>query len=295
VTLTAGTFTEAAHAKVNLGLAVLARRGDGFHELETAMARIGLADAVEVTVEESARDVVTLTVSEAPELPPCELAGGADNLAHLAATRYLNARRQAAPAAQAVALHVALTKRIPVAAGLGGGSADAGAVLRVLARTLPAAVNIGELARGLGSDVPFMVLAANAALAKGRGERLAPLEAPRLDLVLVNPGFAVSAAEGYASLVGFTPRLRFERVLERLEAGEEPGWPNALQPGVLRLRPELRGVLTRLREAGLRGALMSGSGPTCFGVARDAEHAASVAERLRASEPAWWVRADTTL
>jgi 4-diphosphocytidyl-2-C-methyl-D-erythritol kinase len=124
---------------------------------------------------------------------------------------------------------------------------------------------------------------------------LTPLEVPPLDLVLVNQGFAVSAAEGYANLVGFTPRLRFERALERLAGGEEPGWPNALQPGVLRLRPELRGVLTRLRESGLRGALMSGSGPTCFGVAQDAEHAASVAERLRAAEPTWWVRADTTL
>lgn len=293
--LTSSTFNETAHGKVNLGLAVLARRGDGFHELETAMVRIGLADAVDVRVNESARDDVMLEVTEAAELPPSELARGADNLAHLAATRYLSARRQAAPEAQAVTLHVELVKRIPVAAGLGGGSADAGAVLRLLARALPAEVNLGELARGLGSDVPFMLGDANAALAKGRGERLTPLQVPRLDLVLVNPSFAVSAAEGYANLVGFTPRLRFERALERLAAGEEPGWPNALQPGVLRLRPELRGVLARLREAGLRGALMSGSGPTCFGIARDAAHAASVAERLRATEPSWWVRADATL
>ncbi len=140
-----------------------------------------------------------------------------------------------------------------------------------------------------------MLGTARAALAKGRGERLSELEPPRLDLVLVNPGFAVSASAAYTNLIGFTPRLKFERSLERLAAGEEPRWPNALQPGVLRLRPELRGVLAAMRGAGLLGVLMSGSGPTCFGVARGAEHAAEAAAAIRAAEPACWVLSTATL
>lgn len=290
-----GALTEAAHGKVNLGLAVLALRGDGFHEVETAMVRIGLADELTVLVEEAAADHVELDVELALELPAVALAEGEENLAHGAAARYLRARREADGAAAPVRVALKLLKRVPVAAGLGGGSADAGAVLRVLARLLPAAVDVAGVAAKLGSDVPFMLGTARAALAKGRGERLFELDVPRLHLVLVNPGFGVSAADAYANLIGFTPRLRFERSLERLAAGEEPRWPNGLQPGVLRSHPELRAVLAHLRDAGLKGVLMSGSGPTCFGVAQGAEHAAAIAAALRSAEPGWWVAATATL
>jgi len=290
-----GARTEQAHAKVNLGLAVLALRGDGFHEIETAMARIGLADDVAVLVEEATADAVELDVERAPELPPVALTAGEENLAHRAAALYLRARREAHADAAPVRVALQLLKRVPVAAGLGGGSADAGAVLRALAYLLPAAVDSAGVAAELGSDVPFMLGTRRAALAKGRGERLFDLEVPRLHLVLVNPGFGVSAAAAYANLVGFTPRLRFERSIERLQAGEEPRWPNGLQPGVLRSHPELRTVLARLRDAGLMGVLMSGSGPTCFGVAQGAEHAAATAAALRAAEPGWWALATATL
>lgn len=101
----------------------------------------------------------------------------------------------------------------------------------------------------------------------------------------------MSAAEAYASLVGFTPRLRTERALARIREGLDPGWSNGLQPGVLRARPQLREVLTALREAGLKGVLMSGSGPTCFGLAPDAERAVAVAEEIAHAHPAWWVSA----
>ncbi len=292
------SLTLPAHAKVNLGLAVIARRGDGYHEVETVMARIGLADELTLEVVEAARGAerVDLVTELGPDLPAGTALGAkGDNLAVRAAEAYLAARRAADANAAPVEARIRLLKRIPVAAGLGGGSADAGAVVRGLAELLPAGVDVPRVGRGLGSDVPFMVGDRRAALAKGRGERLTDVSVPRLHLVLVNPGFAVSAAEAYAGLVGFTPRLRYERAFARLGSGEEPGWPNALQPGVLRLRPELRGVLAALREAGLLGALMSGSGPTCFGVARSAGHAAAVATRLAAEQPSWWVRADATL
>lgn len=292
------TDTYLAHAKVNLGLAVIALRGDGYHELETVMARVGLADELRIGIGEVAgagRDAVHLTVDVAPGLPGSDAIGPAqDNLATRAAEAYLRQRRASDPDAPHVVVDLHLAKHIPVAAGLGGGSADAGAVLRALAERLPAGVDVQAVARALGSDVPFLTTTAPAALARGRGERLAAVAVPRLHLVLANPGGQVSAAAAYANLVGFTPRLRFDGALANLAAGAEPGWPNGLQPGVLRSLPVVRTVLGALRGAGLRGVLLSGSGPTCFGVARDAEHARSVAADLARAQPGWWVRADRT-
>lgn len=287
--------TEPAYAKVNLGLAVLARRGDGYHEVETAMALIDVADEVTVTLEAADADSVELRASLAEDLVGPPMAVDPTNLAHLAAQRYLAARRAAQPDAVSVRVIVTLEKHVPIAAGLGGGSADAGAVLRLLSGSLPAEVDVAAIGRSLGSDVPFMHSGLRAALARGRGERLSPLAVPPLPLVLANAGGGVAAAEAYGGLVGFTPRLRFEQALERLSAGAEPGWPNGLQPGVLRLRPEVRGVLNELRAAGLKGVLLSGSGPTCFGIAGSPVAAAEAAARLAAVNPTWWVRSASTL
>lgn len=287
--------TEIAHAKLNLGLAVIARRGDGYHEIETLMARISLADEVrvrvtgtpEVTFEATYEEGAAGAVRAGAELP-----SGSANLAVRAAESYLSARHAKAPQSADVGVHITLTKRIPIAAGLGGGSSDAAAVLRALAALLPCEVDVMTLARDLGSDVPFFLLDTALAVARGRGERLTPLEPPVVRggrrWVLGNPGFGVSAREAYEALVGFSPRLRVERLLGRLAAGEDPAWSNALQPGVLRLRPEVREVLAALRDAGLRGVVMSGSGPTCFGLAADAGEAEAVAAALRAAHPAWW-------
>jgi len=309
-----GSYTEAAPAKVNLGLAVLTRRGDGFHELETVMALTDVRDEVRVEVapdgEAGGGVDVTLQVDEAHGPPPGwgELAAAEDNLMSAAARGYLEAYREAAAHDGAAlapddlpALRLTLVKRIPVAAGLGGGSSDAAAVLRALSgadaasrpggRALVGPGKLQELALGLGSDLPFFLSGLPAAQARGRGERLTPLTLPRLELVLVNAGVPVSAAEAYASLVGFTPRLRTERALARIREGLDPGWPNGLQPGVLRSHPGLRDVLAVLREAGLKGVLMSGSGSTCFGLAPDAEQAAQIAEQLGRAHPEWWVRA----
>lgn len=281
--------TEAAHAKVNLGLAVIARRGDGYHEVETLMARIALADTVRVRLVGEPRVEATMTYQEGAR--DASLPGGRDNLAVRAAEAYLEARRAADPRAPALGAHVYLDKRIPVAAGLGGGSSDAAAVLRALAALAPARVDVEGLARSLGSDVPFFLADVPLALARGRGERLTPMDVPSIastPLVVANPGFGVSAGEAYAALVGFTPRLRAARLLERLEAGEEPGWSNALQPGVLRVRPKIREVLAALRDAGLRGATMSGSGPTCFAVARSVAHGSDASRALAEAHEDWW-------
>lgn len=311
-----GEYREPAPAKVNLGLAVLTRRGDGFHEIETLFARTALHDDVVVTLQpEGPAGVapVTLRTGSEGQLPGVDqLVSGTDNLMTRAAEAYLSAFAEARsqetgvePAGRLPSVSLELVKRVPVAAGLGGGSSDAAAVLRALNRADSAnsaagqpvvdAAKLTQLALTLGSDVPFFLTGWPAALARGRGERLTPTDLPRLDLVLVNPGIPISAGQAYADLVGFTPRLRTERALERLAAGLEPGWSNGLQPGVLRAQPALREVLTALREAGLKGVLMSGSGSTCFGLAQGAEAAAAIAAGLQEEHPTWWVMATHTV
>lgn len=271
--------SERAHAKVNLGLSVLARRGDGFHEIETLMARISLHDELSVTLTDSG---VVLAV-EGADLPTDD-----GNLVVRAARAYLHA------AGSERGVRMRLRKRVPIAAGLGGGSSDAAAALRALAALLPADVDTALVAAGVGSDVPFFLADVPAALARGRGERLEPVAVPVLDLVLAFPGEAVSAAEAYASLQSFTPRLRLGALLERLAAAEEPGFVNALQPGVVRAHPVVREVVRALRAEGLRGVSMSGSGSSCFALAAGAAAAEHSATRLAAAHPDWTVLAVRT-
>lgn len=284
----------AAHAKVNLGLAVLARRGDGYHEVETWLARIDLHDSVLVTVDAAAGGGVSLTVvggGTADGVP-----GGAANLAARAAEAYLRLRSEAT-GAKTGGVSITLSKHVPVAAGLGGGSSDAGAVLRALAQLLPLPGPpdwLARLAASIGSDVPFFAADLSSALARGRGERLSPAPAVEAHLVLANPGVAVSAAEAYAALVGFSPRLKVEKLAQELAGSGEPRWHNALQPGVQRAYPVVRRVVETLKAAGLRSVIMSGSGPTCFGVARSAAEADAIAARVAAEEPDWWVRSAVT-
>ena len=311
-----GEVTLEARSKVNLGLAVLARRGDGYHQVETIMARLALADTISLRLgaagaaldagsastdpsnraAEPSAASVDLRVNVAADVATDAAAGGpaatlppaVDNLVVRAASAYLGAwsRLTATPPP---ALEVTLTKRVPLAAGLGGGSADAAATLRGLQQLLPAAIDILGLAAELGSDVPFFAADLPAALARGRGERLDQLELPPAWLVLAKPPLAVTAAEAYSQLVGFTPRLKHQAAIDALAAGLEPGWRNALQAGVMRAHPVVREVVGFLRAAGLRGCLMSGSGPTCFGVAVDEAEALAVAAALRAAQPHLWV------
>lgn len=317
-------LTVAAHAKVNLGLAVLARRGDGFHELETIMARLDLGDEVRIELKgvgEASDQDARLELEVRGDAAPADLPTDARNLVVAAAEAYLGARRDARSIDDSVdadgvdadgvvadgvvsdeptSIRLVLTKRVPVAAGLGGGSSDAAATLRGLARLLPvrtrpggAGLDLHGLATRLGSDVPFFLLDTAAALARGRGERLAPLALPELHLVLAKPPFGVPVSDAYRALVGFSPRLKAEAIVAALARGDEPGWRNGLQPGVLREYPAIRDVIAALKERGLRGCIMSGSGSTCFGVASDRADAEAIATALRLERTDWWVSAAT--
>ena len=281
-----GALRVEAAAKVNFGLHVLARRGDGYHEIDTIMAKLELSDVLTARPADAG---VELAI-EQPDGPGFAetLPTDATNLAVRAARAYLDAIGHTA------GVHMHLLKRVPIAAGLGGGSADAAAALKAVARLFPAAVDLAALGKDLGSDVPFFLQGAPAARARGRGEKLEPLEVPRRSLVLVNPGVPISAGEAYAELQNFTPRLDPAKIVGDLAANEDPGLRNALQAGVMLAHPEVRDALLALRDHALQGVVMSGSGATCFGIARDANHAQEVADAIAAERPEWWVTATRT-
>ena len=274
----ASNLTLKAHAKVNLGLNVTAKRADGFHDLDTLFVRLELHDLIQLEPQSKGVDL---------QVRGADLPGDASNLAFQAATRYLQA------AGQRGGVYIQLSKRIPIAAGLGGGSSDAAAVLRGLASLYPADIDLMDLALDIGSDVPFFILDKTAARGRRRGEQLEPVRIPPLNFVLINPGIQVSSGEAYKNFNSFAGELKLDKTIESLKSAT-PNYRNSLQAGVLKLEPEIAKVLAVLEAASLRGPMMSGSGSTCFGLAEDEDQAARLAEQLQAAYPQWWVRSSST-
>ncbi|HEX6584715.1 MAG TPA: 4-(cytidine 5'-diphospho)-2-C-methyl-D-erythritol kinase [Thermoleophilaceae bacterium] len=269
---------ERAYAKLNLVLHVGRPREDGLHPICSLMASIDLADELTATARESGEDSV-----EAPGVP-------GDNLAGRALAEFRSCVGGHLPP---VALRI--DKRIPVAAGLGGGSADAAAALRIaneLAGGQLGAEELTRLAADLGSDVPSQ-LDPRHALVQGVGERVEPLALPALVAVLVPDPTGLSTAAVYGELdrMGAT-RDSLDPEPLRLLAAAGPAelaaeLENDLQQAALSLRPELSARLDSLRAAGALGAAVSGSGPTCFGLFEDrraAEEAAASIEGALVTE-----------
>ena len=284
----APTATAFAPGKVNLGLRVSALRGDGFHEIDTLFATLDVGDVVHVR---RAGPRVHGRIHDARgeaadgDLPPLD----GDNLAAAAAAAWRSAADPDGPG-----IEIVLEKRLPVAAGLGGGSSDAGAVLRALQAlagpdALPAAA-LHDLAKGLGSDVPFFAAGHPAARGRGRGERLRPVDLPARWGVVLRPPVAVSAGEAYRALGGFGPPIPWDAVQAAWAAGDAPRWRNDLQPGVGRLHAPVRAALAALREVGVHAPILSGSGATCFALADDEGHARRAAAALAGDHPDAWVR-----
>lgn len=265
---------EVAPAKVNLVLQVGDVRDDGLHELCSLFASLELADGVTVYERGSgggADDEVTCPGVSEPNL----------------ATRAI-AELRAALDGDLPPLGVTIDKRIPVAAGLGGGSADAAAVLRAANRIAGAALDpdaLRALGARLGADVPSQIDPRHA-LVTGAGEHVEPVELPAMALVLVPQREGLSTAEVYrtAERVGST-RARLDSAAMRALAREPTAQlaralENDLEPPALALRPELEGVLDDLRGAGAMAARITGSGPTAFGVFPDRRAAAEAAAAL---------------
>lgn len=282
---------------MNFGLRIHARRPDGYHELESVFVPLDLADALCVEVAEAPLASVELRLDPpAPGVPE-----GAENLAVRAAQGFLDA------AGLVRALRLGLRKQVPAAAGLGGGSSDAGAVLRGLAELFPAALAAGELERialELGADVPFFLRPAPA-LVSGIGERREPLPAPLppLLLLLANPGQALPTAAVYAAFDALTPapaprplRPDLEAALARPDDGALAKLlHNDLEAAALRLCPALARLRRGLSAAGARVVGLSGSGATVFGVFRDLPAAEAARQRLLAgASPGTWARVART-
>ena len=251
-----------AYAKLNLGLRVLYRRPDGFHELRTVFQTISLADRLDIEFTPSRTTRVQLEGT--PDI--------ADNLVERACHLALEAMK--------VHAHVSFTlkKRIPMGAGLGGGSSNAAAVLLALPLLARKALPAADLAARLGSDVPFF-LHGGTALGLGRGEELYPL--PGLSTVrglLVVPNVHSSTAEAYRDLsstltsIGLQNKLdSFQRELWRLAVGHVGVDGNDFEEVVFARHPEVKRIKERLGRLGAKPAAMTGSGSAIFGIFADAE------------------------
>lgn len=252
-----------AEAKINLGLRILGRRSDGYHEISSIFHTITLADSLVVSITEGT-GLIELDCCGAEDLP-----GGPGNLAARAASAFLEA------SGLRLDVRIRLEKKIPVAAGLGGGSSDAACVLRLLSSLTGVDPGIEALAQLLGSDVPFLVHG-GAALVRGRGERVQPLTPGDFWAVVLNPGLKVSTADAYAAWDGRYPSLTIRAPLcdYRLpELAWHEGRPfpvslcNDFLPQLLERFPAASEIATRLDRACPAWGL-SGSGPSFYGLFR---------------------------
>jgi len=276
--MTGRTIRRDAHAKVNLFLRVISTREDGYHEIESLVVPISLADRIVVRPAEELR----VEIVGEPAFSP-----GGLNLALVAALALADACAEAGGAL------VEIDKRIPVAGGLGGGSADAAATLLALNELWGCEVDaatLEQIGERVGSDVPAMLFR-ESVLMGGRGERLAPAEVPPFHWVLIRLGFGVRSPDAYrwwdedGGGTGPDP----DALLAAATAGDAealgPLLFNDLERPVAARHPEIGEAARGLIESGALGAIMSGSGSSVIGLARDEAHARELAARFERAEP----------
>jgi 4-diphosphocytidyl-2-C-methyl-D-erythritol kinase len=280
-------ITVAAPAKLNLFLKVLGKRADGYHELETLMVSVGLYDTLRITADPSGalslscHDAGTLRPGAPPrELPPVD--GGNLVLRAAELLRETTGVRHGA--------HIELVKRIPLAAGLAGGSSDAAAALAGLNRFWRLGLSSGELqsiAARLGSDIPFFLSSSAAAICRGRGEIIEPQPLPlRLHFVIARPRTGLATAHVFrncrpssigwsaSDLAGALSRGGLDRAARYFH--------NTLQESAERLNAEVTTLKRWFSRQPFAGHMMSGSGTSYFGLCRTRHQALQLASRLRA-------------
>ena len=275
-----------AYAKVNFTLEVFGRRTDGYHALRSVVMPISLSDTLDIEVTDDG-EITSDT-------------GYDDDLCVKAARVLRNVRMFECSNVRMPGARIRVKKRIPAGGGLGGGSADAAAVLRALNELWKAGLSREELAEigaQVGSDVPALVFNAPVIM-EGRGELVSPIEQSNnpnkrtIHLVLVNPGVHSSTKEVYGAL-GERASRPFNgaanataKMVAALQAGDvdeiAAALMNDLQPPAVKLHPEIADALVSLRTAGVVGAMMSGSGSSVFGLARDADETARISSELNA-------------
>jgi 4-diphosphocytidyl-2-C-methyl-D-erythritol kinase len=270
-----------AHAKINVFLRVLGSRDDGYHEIESLITQVSLHDRV--TVRESGSLSLTITGEHAPDLSGESGSSGNSAMAAALALREESALTEAGA-------EIVLEKRVPVAAGLGGGSSDAAAVLKLLNELWSCGLNqasLREVGARVGADVPAM-LADEPVLIRGRGEDVTPVMASPMFWALKPLPFPVSASDAYAwwdqdPSTGQDPGA----LIAAAETGDLELVGDAmfddLQAPVASRHPRIEEIVHSFRLAGAHGAIMSGSGPTVVALARDAAHAQHLADAVPGS------------
>ncbi|MBI4436335.1 MAG: 4-(cytidine 5'-diphospho)-2-C-methyl-D-erythritol kinase [Candidatus Omnitrophica bacterium] len=272
------SLTLKSPAKLNLYLNVLRKRADGYHDIETLFERIDLADRVTLTKIPSG---IRLT-SNCKDIPL-----DASNLAYQAAQKMLQKRRKGS------GVHIHLHKRIPIAAGLGGGSSNAATVLLGLNRLFHLRLSqkvLLAIGRTLGSDVPFFLLKTPFAIGKRRGDRVTPVSGPlKLIHLIVNNRVKVYTTEVYQQANFTLTRRRqgvkiFQHFVERGDVtGLIDNCYNALEAPAARAHPTILKVKKRLKALGLKGVTLSGSGPTFYGFAKSLSQAKGIRKILSKS------------
>jgi 4-diphosphocytidyl-2-C-methyl-D-erythritol kinase len=288
-------LSDDARAKVNLTLRVVGRRVDGYHDLESVVAFCDCADRL--TLDSGSK---LNLITTGPRAPDCGEAS--DNLV-LKAAQLLGERVAGLRLGE-----FTLDKVLPVAAGIGGGSADAAAALRLLARANKLELDdprLIEVAQLTGADVP-VCLASRACVMTGVGETLLPLSLPKMPCVLVNPRVPVATVDVFEALglrhgellVGATDVILHDPIWPEAGASVD-AWidaladiDNDLEKPATRIQPVIGEVLSALRYAdGARLARMSGSGATCFAIFNDDTDAQRAAQAIQLEHPLWWVHA----
>lgn len=279
---------EAAPAKINLALHVTGQRADGYHLLETLVTFTEAGDVI--CIRDAAADSFSIS-GPFGDL----LSDGGDNLVTRARDMLRDALTLTGQPSRHVGIH--LEKNLPLASGIGGGSADAAATLRGLLRHWGAKIapeNLASLALELGADVP-MCLASRPLIARGIGEDIEVLtDLPELAMVLANPLKAVSTPEIFRRLQN--------KVNPHLPAHSTMGWMdflaqsrNDLQPPAQSLLPEIGEMTGLLSEEGAALVRMSGSGATCFGIFHSFDAAQNAETSLRKKRPGWYFQATRTI
>ncbi|WP_041711014.1 4-(cytidine 5'-diphospho)-2-C-methyl-D-erythritol kinase [Afipia broomeae] len=287
-------LTETARAKVNLTLRVLGRRADGYHDLESLVVFADCAD--------------TLTLTPGPDLTLATGGPGAQDCGEMSDNLVVRAALLLGERIPGLTLgRFTLDKHLPVAAGIGGGSADAAAALRLLAQANNLAIDdqrIIDVARETGADIP-VCLASRACTMTGVGENLSMLDIPAMPCVMVNPRVGVATKDVFTALgLG-----KGELLAGVGDVMLSPGWPakgasfdewveavghgtNDLEKPALKVEPIIGEVLSALRATeGVRLARMSGSGATCFAIFETIGDAGQAAKAISKAHPGWWVHA----
>ena len=259
-----------AHAKINLTLDILGKREDGFHELESVMQQLDLAD--DITIVDLPNKKITIECTGIPKKK---------NLVFKSVIFMRNKFKVEK------GVKITIKKNIPVAAGLGGGSADAAAVIKGLNKLWKLGLSEEEMvdfASDIGSDVPFSIMG-GVAVAKGRGEKLHKIDGmPSFDVVVINPGFGIRTKEGYLNLdkKNYGQKRATVKMLKDLSRDNIAlNLHNDFEHSIFKKYPDLKEIKEELERQGADAAIMSGSGSSVFGIFKDKEEAKEAYDKLK--------------